>query len=101
MRARLTMKLISILVLLVITVITAHSCSGQPSQSSPLDPATLLQNGLSSLCSSQAVTAEAEGGSAPGTVALPAAQAAMARAAGLPAGSFTCPTTTTTAAPGY
>ena len=106
MRARLTMKLISIAVMLVLTVITARSCSGHDNPSSPLNPASVLSNGLSGLCANQQAEAAASGSGTDGSAqTLPVAAAdpglmQAAGSAGLPAGAFTCPTTTTTA-PGY
>ena len=105
MRARLTMKLISIAVMLVLTVITARSCSGHDNPSSPLNPASVLSNGLGGLCANQQAEAAASGSGTDGsaqTLPVPAAAAGLtqAAAAGLAAGAFTCPTTTTTA-PGY
>lgn len=106
MRARLTMKIVSALVMLVLTVMTARSCSGGPSKSSPLDPANLLTNGVSSLCANQQAMAAASGADATGSpqsLQLPAGQAGLAgaaQAAGLSAASLACPTTTTTTA-GY
>lgn len=96
MRARLMMKLMGLVVMLVLTVVTARSCSSSPA-SSPLNPSTLEQNGISGLCANQAAAAAASGGDSPQTLQIPAAQqglAALAGSAGLHAGSFTCPTTT-------
>lgn len=105
MRARLTMKILSALVMLVLTVMTTRSCSGGPSKSSPLDPTNLLTNGVSSLCANQQAMAAASGAGtdSPQSLQLPAAQAGLAgaaQAAGLSAASLACPTTTTTTA-GY
>jgi hypothetical protein len=99
MRARLMMKLMSVLILLVLSAITARSCSTSPS-SSVLNPATVEQNGLSGLCANQSAMAQATGDDSTQTLQIPANQDGLsnvAGAAGLPAGSFSCPTTTTIA----
>jgi hypothetical protein len=99
MRARLTMKLVSLTVLLVLGVLTARSCTASPA-SSPLNPSTLAHNGLSGLCANQAATAAADGGDgrgSPPTLQVPAADLSLsnlAGAAGLAPGRFSCPTTT-------
>lgn len=95
MRARLMLKLIGILVMLVLTIIAAKSFSPSP-KTSPLNPATLLHNGLSGLCANEQATAAAEGDQSPQTLQLPASQSSLAgaaQAAGLNPGTFTCPTT--------
>lgn len=91
------MKLMSLTVMLVITVMSTHSCSGSGSKSSPLNPANLLDNGLRGLCANQQAVAGATGDpAAPPAFQVPASDAALARMAGLGAGGLTCPTTTTT-----
>ena len=96
MRARLMLKLISTVMMLVLTVVGAHSCSSSPA-TSPLNPATVEGNGLAGLCANQAATAAASGDGSPQTLQIPAAQqglSSLAGAAGLSPGSFNCPTTT-------
>ena len=96
MRARLMMKLMGIVVMLVLTIVTAHSCSASP-KSSPLNPDTLLQNGVSSLCANQQATSDAGGGGDSSSLQVPADDsnlANMAHAAGVSTGSLSCPTTT-------
>ena len=96
MRARLMMKLMGTVVMLVLTIVTAHSCSSSPA-SSPLNPNSLLQNGVSGLCANQQAATAAGGGDASSALQMPAGDAnlsTMARAAGLSPGSLSCPTTT-------
>lgn len=101
MRARLMMKLVSLSVLLVMTVLTARSCGGS-SHSSPLDPTNLARNGLSGLCANQEAVQAASGATSGGaTLQLPGNDAALAKVAGLSGTSFNCTTTTTSAAGGY
>jgi hypothetical protein len=90
MRARLTMKLVGLAVMLALTLISLHSC-GTTSPSSPLNPATLERNGLDGLCANQQALAQATGQSTPQTLALPAAAGGLAALGGLPGGSFSCP----------
>jgi hypothetical protein len=61
MRARLIMKLMGIMMMLVLTIITAKGCSGSGSASSPLDPTNLAHNGLAGLCANQQAADEASG----------------------------------------
>lgn len=102
MRARLMMKLVSVSIMLVLSVITARSCSSSP-PSSNLNPSTLEQNGLSGLCANQSAVAAATGDSSPQTLQVPPSDgglsnlAAPAGLAGLAGGTFACPTTTTVA----
>ena len=96
MRARLMMKLVSLTIMLVLTVVTAHSCSPSPS-SSTLNPSTLEQNGLSGLCANQSAVAQDTGDDSAQTLQIPANQdglSNLAAGAGLVGGSFACPTTT-------
>jgi hypothetical protein len=96
MRARLMMKVVGLVIMLVLSVVTARSCSSSPS-SSDLNPSTLEQNGLSGLCANQAAVAGAGGEDTPQTLQIPAEQgnlANLAGAAGLAPGTFSCPTTT-------
>lgn len=61
MRARLMMKLMGIVVLLVLTVVGAHSCSNS-SPKSDLNPTNLARNGIAGICANQQATNEASGG---------------------------------------
>lgn len=93
-RARLTLKLISLCVFLALTVLGARSCSGGGGGSSPLQPGNLARNGVSALCANQQAEAAASGGDQPGQLAIPAGDSALAQAAGLSPGSLACTTTT-------
>jgi hypothetical protein len=61
MRARLVLKLLGIVVMLILTVLGAHSCSGSDSSNSPVNPANLLRNGITGLCANQQATQDAMG----------------------------------------
>jgi hypothetical protein len=110
MRARLMMKLMGIIVMMILTVMTARSCSGS-SKSSPLDPTNLAQNGIAGLCANQQAEADASGDPNPTTPITVASAAGLAQAGasdpgGVQAlekalgggtnasGALTCPTTT-------
>ena len=96
MRARLMMKVVSLGIMLVLSVVTARSCSSSPA-SSDLNPSTLEQNGLSGLCANQTAVAQATGEDTPQTLQIPADEgnlANLAGGAGLAPGTFSCPTTT-------
>lgn len=96
MRARLMMKLMGIIVTLVLTIITAHSCSSSPA-SSTLNPNTVLQNGVAGLCANQQATADAGGSDATPSIQMPSGDSSlsnMARAAGVSPSALSCPTTT-------
>ncbi|MBV9661564.1 MAG: hypothetical protein JO337_10445 [Acidimicrobiales bacterium] len=99
MRARLMMKVMSLLVMVVLTVISARSCSGGSDHSSPLDPTNVARNGIAGLCANQQATATASGDGA-GSQGLDLSQAAAGNPAGLNAlsqalgGQVSCPTTT-------
>ena len=96
MRARLMMKLMGIVVMLVLTVVGSRACSSSP-PSSPVNPATVVHNGLSGLCANEQATADASGTESPQTLQIPAGQgglAAAAESAGLQPGTFSCSTTT-------
>jgi hypothetical protein len=95
MRARLMMKLFGVIVMLVLTIVGARSCSSS-SASSPLNPATVEQNGLSGLCANEAATAAAAGDTSAPTlqVNVPADLANAAKASGLTSGTFSCSSTT-------
>lgn len=99
MRARLMLKVVSLLVLGVLTLLTARSCSGGPASQSPLDPTNVARNGIAGLCANQQAASEASGdASAPQTLDLsqagaadPSGLSALERALG---GKVSCPTTT-------
>lgn len=112
MRARLMMKLITIIVMLVLTVLGAKACEGSGSSSqSPLDPNNLARNGITAICAQEQATADANSyGSSDSTpvtaisqsqqaqlqVSNPGGMHALEQALG---GNLSCPTTTTTANP--
>lgn len=99
MRARLVMKMVTLVVTLVLTIMTARSCGGSGSPASPLNPGNLARNGLSGLCANQqAVNAASGDPTAPVGFQVPASDAALAGMAGLSTSSLSCSTTTT--APG-
>lgn len=95
------MKMVSAVVMVVLTIVSARACSGGSGSSSPLSPANLVHNGVSALCANQQATAAAGGDTSQAvTLPVPAAdQGALARVAGLPAQSFDCTTTTVAAGP--
>lgn len=112
MRARLMMKLITIIVMLVLTVLGARSCQGSGSSSrSPLDPNNLARNGITAICAQEQATAEANSyGSSDSTPVTAISQSEQAQLqasnpGGMQAlrqalgGNLSCPTTTTTANP--
>jgi hypothetical protein len=104
MRGRLVLKLISVIVLLVVSIIGAKSLTGS-SASSPINPVNVGHNGIAGLCANQAAVAQAGGqreGSSPATLVSPGELAQLQ--AGNPGGlsaltqsgsSLTCPTATT------
>lgn len=96
------MKLMGLVVMMVLTVITAHSCSSSP-PGSPLNPATLTRNGIDGLCANEQATAAASGDTAPQTLPSDGATgnlSGLEQAAGLGTGALSCPATTTTLIPG-
>ena len=102
MRARLMMKLITLVVMLVLTVVSARSCSGGSDPTSNLNPNNVARNGVAALCANQQATADAAGvGSSPQSLAVPANDrvgagelAGLAGGTGLESGALMCPTTT-------
>lgn len=101
MRARLMMKVMGLIMMLVLTVITAHSCQSSPA-SSPLNPSTFGSNGLAGVCADQEAAAQADGDDSPQTVVVPSEAGSlskMAASAGLNPGTFSCNSTTTTTSP--
>jgi hypothetical protein len=107
LRARLMLKVMGLIVLLVLTIAGAHACSGS-SPNSPADPAALLRNGLAGVCAEQQATSEAAGEQNPGDGQSPATFASSAEVSQLQAsnpggvqalermtgGNLDCPTTT-------
>jgi hypothetical protein len=97
MRARLMLKLVSVVVMLVVTVMGARSCSTGSGRSSPLDPANVARNGIAGLCANQQAAAAAAGDGSQSSLDLsqagddPAGLKALTQALG---GSASCPTTT-------
>lgn len=105
-RSRLTIKLVSLAVMLVLTGLGARACSGS-SASSPTNPVNVARNGLAAICANQQAVASAgdASGSGAGQPAGPAvspselAQLQASDPAGLRAleqaagGTLTCPTT--------
>jgi hypothetical protein len=99
MRARLTMKLVSVSIILVLSILTARSCSSSPA-SSQLNPSTVEQNGLSGLCANQSAVADASGDDTRQTLQIHSDDqnlSNLAGRAGLAGGTFNCPTATTVA----
>jgi hypothetical protein len=96
MRARLTMKLVSVTVMLVLSIVTARSCSGGSGSSSPLSPSNLTRNGVAGLCANQQAAAAASGSESSSTaLTLPSGdQGELAQMAGISAQSLDCTTTT-------
>ena len=93
------MKVVTLLVLLVCTVIGARSCNSSGS-GSVLNPSNVVGNGLAGVCANQQAVDSATGEAAPNTVVSPSAQSQLNAALGLvgqrsPA-ALACPTPTTT-----
>jgi hypothetical protein len=99
-RMRLALKMVTLVIMTVTTIVGARSCSG-PSPNSPLDPGNLEKNGLGGLCANQNAVAQAAGDDVTQTLALPATDSNLGRLPGLagldPTGTFSCTTTTTSA----
>lgn len=93
MRARLMMKLMGIVVMLVLTVLASRSCNPSPA-SSNLNPNTLLHNGVAGLCANQAATADAAGSDSTTPLQVPTSDSGLATMAGIAPGALSCPTTT-------
>lgn len=89
------MKLVTLFVLLVCTVVGARSCSAS-SPSSPFNPANVARNGLSGACANQQAVEDAGGGSSAGG-SLPIPQAVQQELGNLAGTPVSCPTTTTSA----
>ena len=86
------LKLVTLLVLLVCTVVGARSCNAS-GPTSPLNPLNVARNGLSGVCANQQAVNDA-GGSAgdSGTLVAPAVQQQLGSLVG---SSLSCTTTTT------
>jgi hypothetical protein len=84
------LKLVTLLVLIVCTVVGARSCS-RSSPSSPLNPLNVARNGLNGVCANQQAVADAGGAGRAGPTVPPAVQQQLGALVG---GSFSCPTTT-------
>ncbi len=90
MRARLVLKLVTLLVLLVLTVMGARACNSSGS-GSDLNPSKVVGNGLAGLCANQSAVDSADGqtdsptGSptGSGTVLSPSAQSQLNSALGM------------------
>ena len=93
MRARLMMKIMTLFVLLICTIIGARSCNAS-SRASPLHPTNVARNGLNSVCANQQAVEDAGGSVGSSAVSVP--QAVQQELGGLVGGSLSCPTTTTT-----
>ena len=92
MRARLTLKVITLLVLLVCTVVGARSCS-TAGPSSPFNPGNVARNGLSGLCANQQAVDAAGGDPSGGGLAIPQELGGLAASSGSPGSSLSCTTT--------
>lgn len=110
MRARLMMKLMGIVVMLVLTVVGAHSCSNS-SPKSDLNPANLARNGIAGICANQEAANEASGQTDGQTSDTAISQSQLAQLGqsnpgGMQAleqelgGNLSCPTTTVDAGGG-
>lgn len=98
MRARLMMKVLGLIMMLVLTVISARSCQASP-KSSPLNPSTFGANGLAGVCADEEAAAQADGDDSTQTVVVPNQSGSLSNlvgAAGLNPGTVSCATTTTT-----
>ena len=106
MRARLVWKLISVVVLLVLSVMAARTLTSSSTSSSPLNPLQVSRNGIAGVCAEQRAIAQASGRpagtGAPVTAVSPAllAQLQASNPGGLAAlkkagGSLACPPATT------
>lgn len=98
MRARLMLKVVTLLVLLVCTVFGARSCNASGS-GSVLNPRNVLGNGLSGVCANQQAVDSSSGDVTSGTAVPPSAAGQLNSALGLlgqkAPGPLSCPTTTT------
>lgn len=89
------MKVVTLFVLLILTVVGARSCSSS-SPSSPFNPGNVARNGLDGVCANQQAVDAAGGGAPPGgVIAIPqAVRQELGGLAGSPAASLSCTTTT-------
>jgi hypothetical protein len=92
------LKVVTLLVLLVCTVVGARSCNSSGS-GSVLNPRNVLGNGLSGVCANQQAVVSASGDITSGTVLPPSAEGQLNSALGVlgqkGSGPLSCPTTTT------
>lgn len=97
MRARLLLKVVTLLVVLVCTVVGARSCNSSGS-GSVLNPRNVVGNGLSGVCANQQAV-DSSSGVTSGTVIPPSAEGQLNSALGVlgqkAPGPLSCPTTTT------
>ena len=93
------LKVVTLLVLLVCTVIGARSCTTS-SSGSDLNPSKVVGNGLSGVCANQQAVDAAGGQSDSGVVVSPSAQNQLNAAMGLVGGSAPSLSCTTTTVPG-
>ncbi|HEX6394905.1 MAG TPA: hypothetical protein VFZ97_15835 [Acidimicrobiales bacterium] len=96
MRARLMLKVVTVLVLLICTVIGARSCNSS-SPGSNLNPSKVVGNGIAGVCANQAAVDSSGGQADSSEVVSPSAQNQLDSALGLvgaKAPSLSCSTTT-------
>lgn len=86
------LKLVTLMVLLVCTVLGARSCNSS-SPDSPLNPGNVARNGLNGICANQQAVNDASGGSPSGVLAVP--QSVQQELGSLVGSSVSCTTTTT------
>lgn len=86
------LKLVTLFVLLICTVIGARSCDSS-SPVSPLNPANVARNGMSGLCTNQQAVEDAGGSVGSVSVTLP--EAVQQELGGVDGGTWSCPTVTT------
>jgi len=94
------LKLVTMLVLLVCTVIGARSCNAS-SPSSPFNSTNVVRNGVDGACANQQAVADASGdgggGSAQASPFASMPASVQQELGALSGGSTSCPTTTTQA----
>jgi hypothetical protein len=95
-RARLVLKVVTLLVILVCSVVGARACDSSGT-GSVVNPSKVVGNGLAGVCANQQAVSDASGGEAsPGTLLSPADDSRLNTALGLvgqhaPA-QLSCPT---------
>lgn len=85
------LKVVTLLVLLICTVIGARSCNSS-SPASPLNPVNVARNGINGACANQQAVEDAGGSVGSTSVSVPTAL--QNELGGLVGGSLSCPTTT-------